>query len=96
MNIFKLFTIFLFVFQYASIAFSEETEITISIGPRGFGQMTPKLIEGFMKENPQIKVNWQKIICLARFFCPPQSSTKPLPKRKKPQREKILALGINR
>ena len=61
MNIFKLLTIFLFVFQCASIAFSDETEITISIGPRGFGQMTPKLIEGFMKENPQIKVNWQKI-----------------------------------
>ena len=44
MNIFKLFTIFLFIFQYASIAFSDETEITISIGPRGFGQMPPKLI----------------------------------------------------
>ena len=61
MRVIKLFTIFFLVFQYASIAFSAETEITISIGPRGFGKMTPRLIEEFMKENPQIKVNWQKI-----------------------------------
>ena len=61
MKILKLLTILLFAFQYASTVFSDETEITISIGPRGFGEMTPRLIEGFMKENPHIKVNWQKI-----------------------------------
>ena len=61
MKVLKLLTILLFAFQYASTAFSDETEITISIGPRGFGEMTPRLIEGFMKENPHIKVNWQKI-----------------------------------
>ena len=61
MKVLKLLTILIFAFQYASTAFSDETEITISIGPRGFGEMTPRLIEGFMKENPHIKVNWQKI-----------------------------------
>jgi multiple sugar transport system substrate-binding protein len=61
MNIIKLFAIILFIIQCGHTASAKDTEITISIGPRGFGEMTPKLIEGFMKENPDIKVNWQKI-----------------------------------
>jgi ABC-type glycerol-3-phosphate transport system substrate-binding protein len=48
------------VLGFQSYVLAQKTEITLSIGPRGFGESTTILIEGFMKENPDIKVNWLK------------------------------------
>ena len=54
-----IYTVLILGFQ--SYVLAQKTEITLSIGPRGFGESTAILIEGFMKENPDIKVNWLKI-----------------------------------
>lgn len=36
-------------------------ELVIAIGPRGFGEVAPAHLTGFMSENPNIKVEWLKI-----------------------------------
>ncbi len=38
-----------------------KTQIVLAVGPRGFGNAAPYLIQGFMKTHPNIDVKWLKI-----------------------------------
>ena len=39
----------------------EKVKIVLSIGPRGFGEVAPEHLKGFMQEHPNIEVEWLKI-----------------------------------
>jgi multiple sugar transport system substrate-binding protein len=39
----------------------EKVKLVLSIGPRGFGEVAPEHLKGFMAEHPNIEVEWLKI-----------------------------------
>lgn len=39
----------------------EKVKLVLSIGPRGFGEVAPEHLKGFMQEHPNIEVEWLKI-----------------------------------
>lgn len=39
----------------------DKVKVVLSIGPRGFGEVAPSHLEGFMKTHPNIEIEWLKI-----------------------------------